>query len=166
MALENDIGIASFRNERHKASMSILFTYGLLSYKYENFFKGHGLTTQQYNGLRILAEQYPKPVSTSFLREKMLDKMSDASRLVSRLEAKGLVEVKQNAADKRLVNILISEEGMKVIDTLQNELYQLDALLQGLNEEEATTLVALLEKVRESLKTVDDPISTTEPIDA
>jgi DNA-binding MarR family transcriptional regulator len=166
MNLENEIGITSFRNEWQKASISILYTYGLLAYRYESFFKRHGLTTQQYNGLRILSDQYPKPVSTSFLREKMLDKMSDASRLVSRLESKGLVNVKQNASDKRLVNILISEEGRKVINAVEGELHQLDALVQELSEEEATTLVNLLEKVRASLNKVDEKISTKEPIDA
>ncbi|RDV16339.1 MarR family transcriptional regulator [Pontibacter diazotrophicus] len=166
MILENEIGISAFRNEWQKASVSILYTYGFLSNGYESFFKQHGLTTQQYNALRILRDQFPKPVSTSFLREKMLDKMSDASRLVSRLGAKGLVEVTQNTADKRLVNIVISEEGQKVIGTIDKDLHQLDAVMQGLTEEEAKTLVELLYKVRESLKTADERIAAKEQVDA
>lgn len=166
MILENEIGIASFRNEWQKASVSILYTYGFLSNGYESFFKRHGLTTQQYNALRILRDQYPKPVSTSVLREKMLDKMSDASRLVSRLGTKGLVKVTQNTADKRLVNILISEEGQKLIGSIDKDLHQLDAMMQGLTEEEAKTLVTLLYKVRESLKTAEERVSATEQVDA
>lgn len=121
---------------------------------------------QQYNTLRILRDQFPKPVSTSFLREKMLDKMSDASRLVSRLGAKGLVDVKQNPSDKRLVNIVISEEGQKMLQKIDKDLHHLDAILQGITEEEAETLVALLCKVRASLKKESDPVSSTEQIDA
>ena len=166
MILENEIGISSFRNEWQKASMSILYTYGFLSNGYENFFRKHGLTTQQYNALRILRDQYPKPVSTSFLREKMLDKMSDASRLVSRLGVKGLVKVSQNASDKRLVNILISEDGRRIINEIDVNLHQLDALVQGITEEEAENLVELLYKVRESLRNVNDRISSAEQVDA
>lgn len=166
MILENEIGIASFRNEWQKASVSILYTYGFLANNYEKFFKRHGLTTQQYNALRILRDQFPKPVSTSLLREKMLDKMSDASRLVSRLSAKGLVEVTQNSEDKRLVNILISEGGQKLIGSIDKDLHQLDAMLQCLSEEEAKTLVELLYKVRESLKATDARMAATEQVDA
>ena len=166
MILENEIGIKSFRNEWQKASVSIVYTYGFLSNMYETFFKKHGLTTQQYNALRILRDQAPKPVSTSFLREKMLDKMSDASRLVSRLGAKGLVEVTQNTADKRLVNIVISEEGQKVIGAIDSDLHQLDASMQGLTEDEATHLVDLLYKVRESLKTTNKKLTVDEQVSA
>lgn len=166
MILENEIGILSFRNEWQKASMSILYTYGFLSNSYESFFRRQGLTTQQYNALRILRDQYPKPVSTSFLREKMLDKMSDASRLVSRLGGKGLVKVTQNATDKRLVNIVISEEGRKIINDIDSNLHQLDGLVKGITEEEAENLVHLLYKVRLSLRSVNEQVASEERVDA
>lgn len=156
MILEKEVGIKSFRNEWQKASISILYTHGFLSNGYESFFKKFGMTSQQYNALRILRDQYPKPVSTSFLREKMLDKMSDASRLVSRLSGKGLVDVSQNSSDKRLVNILISEHGHKIINSIDSSLEQLDEMLKGLTEEEATTLVNLLCKVRDSIKVAEE----------
>ncbi|GHA58776.1 MarR family winged helix-turn-helix transcriptional regulator [Pontibacter akesuensis] len=166
MILENEVGIKSFRNEWQKASVSILYTYGFLSNGYETFFKRHNITSQQYNALRILRDQHPKPVSTSFMREKMLDKMSDASRLVSRLSAKGLVTVTQNPADKRLVNILISPVGQELINNIDADLGELDNLLKGLTEEEATTLVHLLYKVRESINAADEKTITTESINA
>lgn len=152
MNLENEVGLKSFRNEWQKASMSIIYTQGFLVNTYENFFKQFGLTSQQYNALRILSDQFPKPVSTSFLREKMLDKMSDASRLVSRLSAKGLVAVTQNPSDKRLVNILVSEKGQQVLDNIAGSLPDLDKKMSGITEEEASILVDLLAKVRSSLK--------------
>ncbi|MBC5991753.1 MarR family winged helix-turn-helix transcriptional regulator [Pontibacter cellulosilyticus] len=157
MNLENEVGYKYFRNEWQKASMSILYTQGLLYNTYENFFKQFGLTFQQYNALRILRDQFPKPVSTSFLREKLLDKMSDASRLVSRLSAKGFVTVTQNPSDKRLVNILVSDTGLKVLEGLDDALPELDQKLYGITEEEAGQVAQLLQKLRTSLKADSRP---------
>lgn len=166
MILDNEIGgISSFRNEWQRASISLIYTHGFLLNCYESFFKSHGLTTQQYNALRILRDQFPKPVSTSVLRDKMLDKMSDASRLVSRLNAKNLVTVTQNSTDKRLVNILLSEEGQQVLEKIDKELYQLDDQMRGLTEEEAMQLVDLLCKVRKSLKDYKK-VASKENVDA
>ncbi|QCR22019.1 MarR family transcriptional regulator [Pontibacter sp. SGAir0037] len=154
--IENEIGINSFRNEWQKASISILFTHGMLFNSYERFFKSYDLTTQQYNILRILYDQYPDPVSTSFLREKMMDKMSDASRLVNRLASKELVLVSPNTSDKRLVNILISERGINTIKEITGKAFLMDEMLQGLTEEEAMQLTDLLYKSRESIRKVNE----------
>ncbi|GAB3197549.1 DNA-binding MarR family transcriptional regulator [Pontibacter aydingkolensis] len=156
MNLEHEVGYKSFRNEWQKASMSILYTQGILYNTYENFFKQFGLTFQQYNALRILRDQYPKPVSTSFLREKLLDKMSDASRLVSRLSAKELVTVTQNPSDRRLVNILVSEKGLQVLESMDGFFPELDQKLHGITEDEAKTLYHLLSKLRNSLKNMPE----------
>ncbi len=151
MIKESEIGIRAFRNEWQKASISILYTHGILINTYEKFFKKYEVTVQQYNALRILRTESPKPVSTSYLRDKMLDKMSDASRLVSRLGVKGLVDVKQNPSDKRLVNILISDKGLRLLEAIDASLHELDEKFNGLTEEEASTLVELLFKVRKSI---------------
>jgi DNA-binding MarR family transcriptional regulator len=152
MHFENEVGI-KIRNEWQKASLNLLYTYGFLFNGYESFFKRYGLTTQQYNAVRILQEQYPNPISTSGLRDKMLDKMSDTSRLISRLNAKGFVDVKQNPHDKRLVNIILSEKGHRLMESIEPELNLLDSMMNGLSEEEATVLSELLTKVRASVKT-------------
>ena len=160
MHFENEVGI-KIRNEWQKASLNLLYTSGFLFNGYESFFKRHGLTTQQYNALRILRDQYPTPISTSGLRDKMLDKMSDTSRLVSRLNAKGFVDVKQNPHDKRLVNIILSEKGHDLMSGIDPELNLLDGLLNDLSEEEATQLSELLTKVRKSIKTASKRIRAT-----
>ncbi|WP_162426389.1 MarR family winged helix-turn-helix transcriptional regulator [Pontibacter pudoricolor] len=160
MHFENEVGV-KIRNEWQKASLNLLYTSGFLFNGYESFFKRHGLTTQQYNALRILRDQFPTPISTSGLRDKMLDKMSDTSRLVSRLNAKGFVEVKQNPHDKRLVNIILSEKGHDMMAGIDPELSLLDGLLHDLSEEEATQLSELLSKVRKSIKTASKRIRAT-----
>lgn len=160
MHFENEVGI-KIRNEWQKASLNLLYTSGFLFNGYESFFKRHGLTTQQYNALRILRDQYPTPISTSGLRDKMLDKMSDTSRLVSRLNAKGFVDVKQNPNDKRLVNIILSDKGHELMAGIDPELSLLDSLLSELNEEEAAQLSELLSKVRKSIKHASKRMRTT-----
>ncbi|PVY42480.1 MarR family winged helix-turn-helix transcriptional regulator [Pontibacter virosus] len=159
MQSQRDVGIFAYRNEWQNASLNIILTNSLLINSYEEFFKKYDVTGQQYNILRILREHYPKPVSTSVLRNNMLDKMSDTSRLVGRLKTKGLVEVERNISDKRLVNIVISDKGFSLLDQIGNDLYKLDNLLQGLTEEEATTLAGLLAKARESISTAENRLS-------
>ncbi|MBD1396241.1 MarR family transcriptional regulator [Pontibacter sp. JH31] len=155
MQLERQLCMIAIRNEWQKASLNIILTNSLLINGYEEFFKKNDLTAQQYNILRILRDQFPKPISTSVLRNYMLDKMSDTSRLVSRLKTKGLVDVDRNSSDKRLVNILVSDKGLKLLGLIDLELYKLDNLMQGLSEEEAVQLSNLLEKARMSIKTAD-----------
>jgi DNA-binding MarR family transcriptional regulator len=159
MQLEREAGVKAFRNEWQKVSMNIILTYSQLYNSHEEFFKRSDLTAQQYNILRILRDLYPKPISTSVLRSRMLDKMSDTSRLVSRLKVKGLVDVDRNSSDKRLVNILISDKGLEVLGMIDYELYKLDNLLQGLSESEAMQLSALLEKSRQSILSADERLA-------
>ncbi|MBF8962486.1 MarR family transcriptional regulator [Pontibacter sp. FD36] len=159
MQSQRSVGIFAYRNEWQKASLNIFLTNSLMLNSYEEFFKKFEVTGQQYNILRILREHYPKPVSTSVLRNHMLDKMSDTSRLVGRLKSKGLVDVERNVSDKRLVNIVISDKGFNLLDQISNELYKLDNLIQGLTEEEATTLAGLLEKVRDSINSAEERLT-------
>ncbi|PKV75402.1 MarR family winged helix-turn-helix transcriptional regulator [Pontibacter ramchanderi] len=159
MQSQRNVGVFTYRNEWQNASLNIILTNSLLLNSYEEFFKKHDLTGQQYNILRILREHHPKPVSTSVLRNNMLDKMSDTSRLVGRLKTKGLVDVERNISDKRLVNIVISDKGFRLLEKIGNDLYRLDNLLQGLTEEEATTLAGLLAKARESISTAEERLT-------
>ncbi len=153
MQSQRSVGVFAYRNEWQRASLNIILTNSLLLNSYEEFFKRHDITAQQYNIMRILREHYPKPVSTSVLRNHMLDKMSDTSRLVGRLKTKGLVVVERNVSDKRLVNIVISDKGLELLEQIASEFHKVDNLMQGLTEKEATTLADLLEKARESINT-------------
>ncbi|WP_187260716.1 MarR family winged helix-turn-helix transcriptional regulator [Pontibacter beigongshangensis] len=152
MQLELELTTFNFRSERHKGCINLVYTSGLIFNAYENFFRQYELTTQQYNILRILRVDYPDPVSTSVLRERMLDKMSDVSRLVSRLKNKNLVSVTPNPADKRLVNIVLSEKGIELMHRIDEAAPLLDSMLVDLDEQEASTLNSLLDKVRDSVR--------------
>lgn len=94
MRLEDEIKQKSFRNEFHKLAVNIIYTHSWLMSKIIYMLSQYDITPQQYNILRILRGQFPSPASVSLLKSRMLDKMSDASRLVDRLVEKGLVEKK------------------------------------------------------------------------
>ena len=106
------------------------------------------ITPQQYNILRILRGSQ-QPLSTLQIRSRMLDKMSDTSRIVERLLKKGLVEKKVCSADKRLVDVSISKKGLSLLDKLDKKNADIDELMRNLTEAEANTLNKLLDKIRE-----------------
>ena len=108
------------------------------------------ITHQQYNILRILRGS-KKPLSTLQIRERMLDKMSDTSRIVERLVKKDLVEKKVCDTDKRLVDVRISQNGLHVLKRLDEKNGELDAILDNLSPNEAAQLSDLLDKMRERI---------------
>ena len=148
MSLEEDIKQQNFRNDYQKATINLLYTHSWLEHKLSAFFKQYDLTLQQYNVLRILKGQYPIPISTSDLRQRMLDRMSDASRIVERLYKKSLVIRKVCQNDKRKVDIVLSNKGMEVIDRLEEVVDHLDGFLSRLRPEEVQQLNSLLDKLR------------------
>ena len=148
MGIEKDIQQQSFRNEYQKATVNIIFSAGWLNERIKGLLDPEGITPQQYNILRILRGS-KTPLSTLQIRERMLDKMSDTSRIVERLQKKGVVEKKVCPADKRLVDVVISKKGMLLLEKLDRKNTELDSLLHSLTPEEAKTLNGLLDKMRE-----------------
>jgi DNA-binding MarR family transcriptional regulator len=148
MSIENDIQQQAFRNEHQKATVNLIFSANWLNEKIKSFLDPEDITQQQYNILRILRGS-KHPMSTLQIRERMLDKMSDTSRIVERLLKKGLVEKKVCPADKRLVDVIISKKGVAVLEKLDKKNDDLDKILHGLTAEEASSLNSLLDKMRD-----------------
>lgn len=147
MALENEINQRKFRTEYQKARLNILYTNNWLSEKINIIFDELGITPRQFNILRILRGE-GQALSTLQIRQRMLDKMSDTSRIVDRLVKKGMVRKTPNGEDKRLVDVVITARGKKLlekIDPLENEM---DKMMVNLSEVEAGTLNILLDKLR------------------
>ena len=148
MKLEEEISQKHFRNEYHKAAVNVVYTFNWLNNQNVGFFKPLGITPQQFNILRILRGQHPKPATIKLIKERMLDKMSDASRIVEKLRIKGLVERNICSHDRRNVDVCITQNGLNLlakIDALDNEI---DGRLSSLNEEEIKQLNDLLDKLR------------------
>jgi DNA-binding MarR family transcriptional regulator len=106
------------------------------------------ITLQQFNILRILRGQHPKPATINLLKERMLDKMSDASRIVDRLVQKGLVTREINQKDRRAVDIIISEEGLAVLKKIDPIITPEDILKANIPEDDVVRLNYLLDKLR------------------
>jgi DNA-binding MarR family transcriptional regulator len=149
MSIEKDINQQKFRNEHEKSLVNLIFTYNWATEKLKSFFEKGGLTMQQFNILRILRGS-DKPLSTLEIRERMLDKMSDTSRMVDRLLLKGLVKKTICKADKRLVDVVITDKGRKVLEKLDKHQDELDQLFGNITDTEAKTLNKLLDKIRNS----------------
>jgi DNA-binding MarR family transcriptional regulator len=149
MGLEKDINQYKFRNMQQKSVINLIYTYNWVEYRMKGLMDQHGLTNQQYNILRILKGSDPTPVSTLQIRERMLDKMSDTSRIVDRLVLKGLVVKKACKTDRRLVDVTISEKGKTLLAEMERYEGEMDALLANLSTEELQTLNTLLDKIRE-----------------
>ncbi|MBL7760135.1 MAG: MarR family transcriptional regulator [Sediminibacterium sp.] len=148
MSIEKDIQQQVFRNIYQKATVNIIFSAGWLSEHIRQFLEEEDITPQQYNILRILRGSM-KPLSTLQIRERMLDKMSDTSRIVDRLIKKGMAEKKVSATDKRLVDVNISKKGLQLLERLDQKNDQLDDLLKNLSNAEIEQLNNLLDKMRE-----------------
>jgi DNA-binding MarR family transcriptional regulator len=148
MGIDNDIQQVRFSNAYHRASVNILFTYGWMMERVKQFLEPADITPQQFNILRILRGSYPKPLSTLQLRERLLDKMSDTSRIVDRLVAKGLVKKNISPNDRRLVDITISDKGKKLLQKLDARQDELDGILGNLTASDADMLSQLLDKIR------------------
>jgi DNA-binding MarR family transcriptional regulator len=148
MGIDKDIHQNKFRNERHKAMINLLFTYGWTVERLKQFVSDHGITHQQFNILRILRGNHPTPLSTLTIRERMIDKMSDTSRIVDRLLSKGLVKKVICKKDRRLVDITITDKGLKLLEKLDGRQDDMDGILSNLSEKEASSLSKLLDKIR------------------
>ncbi|MEL7120399.1 MAG: MarR family transcriptional regulator [Bacteroidota bacterium] len=149
MGIQNDIKqTRPFRNEHHEALVNLIYTYHWLVNQIKQSLKPYGITLQQYNVLRILRGA-GKPLSTSDIRERLLDKMSDTSRMVDRLDQKGLVCRKTCDHDKRLVDISLTDQGREVLNQLDHVNDKMDNILGALSNEEAKVLSELLDKARD-----------------
>lgn len=148
MSIETDIHQPNFQSNRQKAIVNLLFSYGWAMEKIKDLLACEDITPQQFNILRILRGAHPKPLSTLQIRERMLDKASDTSRIVDRLLLKELVEKRTCNKDKRLVDVTISPKGQDLLKRLDEAQKDMDAITGSLSEEEAEQLSALLDKLR------------------
>lgn len=138
-----------FRSSRHRAAVNLIFTHNWLVNHHRNFLKDADITLQQFNVLRILRGQAPNPISTSDIRDRMLDRRSDVSRIVDRLLKKDLITRSTCLEDKRLVDVVISEKGLGLLSQLDEQGDMLDELLGSLSDDEVYQLNELLDKMRD-----------------
>ena len=149
MKLENEIQqVKPFRNNYHKAAVNMIFTGKWMIQFHSDVFKKYDLTFQQYNILRILRGRNLKASTIKLIRERMLDRMSDASRIVELMRKKKLVERNICGEDRRKMDVIIMQKGLELLEEIEKENERMDKHLSALNEEEIVLLNDLLDKVR------------------
>ncbi|HEX5172184.1 MAG TPA: MarR family transcriptional regulator [Cyclobacteriaceae bacterium] len=147
MRIEEEIKQSKFQNSNQKAVVNLIYTAHWLEGEHQKLLSGFGITGQQFNILRILKGQHPNSISATEIKERMLDRNSDVSRLLSRLEKKNLIQRKSCESDKRATDIFISNEGVELLRQIAHEQNRLDHVLK-LDEEDAQELSNLLDKAR------------------
>jgi DNA-binding MarR family transcriptional regulator len=148
MQLQKETHTAQFESEHQQAIVNVLYTYTWCIDQLKKVITPYDITTQQFNILRILRGQYPNPSTINLLRSRMLDKMSDASRIVDRLVQKDLVMKEANGTDKRAVDIRISTKGLELLRQMDREVSISDIASSNLTGDEAVQLNILLDKMR------------------
>ncbi len=148
MKIEDEIQTRKFRNERHKATINVVFTSNWITGILEKRANAQQITLQQFNVLRILRGRYPEPVTNNMLKERMLDKMPDVSRIIDRLVSKELVSRGKCAQDRRAVDVKITEKGLDTLAALEESMMMMDILEKNITESECEVLNGLLDKLR------------------
>ncbi len=129
--------------------LNLIYTTNWLTAQQDSLFKDSDITVQQYNVLRILRGQYPNPCSIKLIKERMLDRMSDASRIVDKLLLKKLLVRRECPNDRRSVNVTITDKGLELLKSLDYVDDLAKKTLKSLSDEEINTLNTLLDKLRD-----------------
>ena len=149
MSLEDDLKQTKrFVNEYEKTVVNILFTSSWLHNKNACRFKKHGITQEQYNVLRILRGSYPKSLMLNDISGRMIDKSSNATRLVEKLRQKEMLKREVCPGNRRQVDIVITEKGLALLAQIDNESEGWFNELNTISLEEANELNRILDKLR------------------
>ncbi len=148
MKLEDEIAQKHFKNNYQRAIVNMIFSYNWMIDHHVKILKPYGITLQQYNILRILRGQHPKPATIKLIRERMLDRMSDASRIVEKLRIKGMIERNICDTDRRNVDVVITEKGLNLLAELDTVFNEMESSVLSLSEDEVKVLNELLDKMR------------------
>jgi DNA-binding MarR family transcriptional regulator len=149
MGISEDIKQKEFKSEFNKVLINLMYSNNWLNQKQNKLFKPHGITSAQYNVLRILRGQYPKTATVNLIIDRMLDRMSNASRIVEKLVSKKLVSRIQCPSDRRAVDIKINASGLKLLEKLDLELEQMEISLNSFSDEELKLMNGFLDRFRE-----------------
>ncbi len=137
-----------FESEHQKAAVNIMFTSSWLYNINATRLKKHAVTPEQFNVLRILRGSYPKPLMLGNVTCRMVDKSSNATRLVEKLRQKGYVKRELCETNRRQVDILITDKGLALLTKIDNEAEEWLDTMKGITKAEALELNRLLDKLR------------------
>lgn len=149
MSLEEEIKQIKFESEYHKMILNIAYTSNWMSNKMNDLLKPYGISQEQYNILRILKGQKGKAICNGDIQNRMLNKMSNVSRLVEKLRKKDYVKREENVEDRRAVLISITELGLNVLKETESLSTEFEKKFKDISIKDAKIVNSLLDKIRE-----------------
>jgi len=147
MKIEDEIQ-SKFRNEYHKLMVNLILTSTRMGERFQHIISEYDITSTQFNVLRILRGQNKKAVSISLIKERMIDRNSDVSRIIERLVQKKYIERTENNEDRRQKDVRITDSGLKLLSKIDVCEKQMDKELKHLPEADAKKLNSFLDKLR------------------
>ena len=149
MGIEEEIKQGkAFQSPHEKLIVNIMFTNSWMLDQQNKLFKPFQLSSPQYNVLRILRGSYPKACTINSIIDRMIDRMSNASRIVDRLESKGYVERKVNKNDRRARDVIITTSGLAILDEVDKALGAWIKSLAVVDKEKIEHANAVLDALR------------------
>lgn len=148
MGLNKDIKQKRFKSEFEKTVVNLIYTRNWLDEQQQKIWKPYGLTTAQYNVLRILRGQYPEVCTINLIIERMLDRMSNVSRIIDKLVVKEYVSRIPNKEDRRAVDVCITKAGLDILTELDVSLQTLFDQLNSFSDKECEDVNSFLDRFR------------------
>lgn len=148
MGISEDLKQSRFTTPTSKAIVNIIFTGNWMMQQQYELLKPFGLTAQQYNVLRILRGQQNNPITVLGITERMMDKMSNASRLVDKLLEKKLVLRRECPQDRRAVDVMILPAGMALLEEIDQVQIAWEKNFAGINTVKMEQLNEILDEFR------------------
>lgn len=148
MSLEQDIRQEKFESEFHKVAVNLLYTSSWLYHQNALRLKPMGITPEQYNVLRILRGSHPKALMLAEITCRMIDKSSNATRLVEKLRQKGLVRRDICKSNRRQVDIIVTTKGLELLSSIDKLSGDWQSTLKTITKAEAAELNRVLDKLR------------------
>jgi DNA-binding MarR family transcriptional regulator len=145
----------TFRNARHQAQLAIIRTGLCLMDDFERVLKPHGITATQFNVLRILRGAGEEGLCRNEIRDRLVNRMPDVTRLLDRMEQAGMIERERSSADRRMVHTRITAEGRGILDVVDDDVSAAqDMPFEGIDDADLRALIDLLDRVRCSTQSV------------
>ena len=160
MKLEEEIKTKKFSTAQHKAVVNILFTASWFNALHAKHLKQWDISTQQYNVLRILNGATAGSLTVQMIKDRMLDKTPNTTRLIDKLLAKNLVSRERSESDRRVVYVSITSAGQKLLNSTKGFFDHLDQYLQCISEKDAAHINSILDNMREAEKDLQAYVST------
>lgn len=154
MKFEDAVRQTSFRSEQAKTALNIIYTANQLEEITRNHLKPYDISSEQYNVLRILKGRHPGAYALQEVRNRMLNRWSNVSRLVEKLREKGYLTRQPRKGDRRKVEIRITDEGIEFLEKLNQLPIAGNLYDQALDPDQAKELNRLLDLFRSNLESV------------